>query len=191
MNVLFVAALEDEIQGRLEKAGANVVYVGVGKINASYRLTKALLEMRLNDRACDLVVNVGTAGSSKFPTHTVVECTRFLQRDMDVRPLGFQLGETPFDPIIGEIKTEKRFKNLPDARCGSGDNFAMVADELACEVVDMEAFAIAKICQLEKIAFACVKYITDGSDHNAHNDWTANTPKAARAFEEIYLSFLR
>jgi adenosylhomocysteine nucleosidase len=196
VNVLFVAALEDEVQGLLEQHGLAVLYVGVGKVNATYHLTQFIYQARADGHEIDLVINVGTAGSSKIPTHSVVECTQFLQRDMDVRPLGFQIGETPFDPIVGEIRVERKFRELPEARCGSGDNFeTMKADEaraagLDCDVVDMEAFALAKVCQHEKIEFASVKYITDGSDHGAANDWKENVPKAARVFADLAQRFL-
>jgi adenosylhomocysteine nucleosidase len=196
VNVLFVAALEDEVQGRLEDLGVPVLYVGVGKVNAAYHLTQFIYEARAEGHEIDLVINVGTAGSATIPTHSVVECTTFLQRDMDVRPLGFQIGETPFDPIVGEIKVERKFKELPEARCGTGDGFeTMKADAaraagLECDVVDMEAFALAKVCALEKIEFASVKYISDGSDHEAANDWKENVKKAAKVFEDLALRFL-
>ena len=196
MNVLFVAAIEDEVQGRLEALGAAVLYVGVGKINAAYHLTQFIYEARSQGHEIDLVVNVGTAGSSKFPTHSVVECTTFLQRDMDVRPLGFQIGETPFDSMIGEIKVERQLKGLPEARCGTGDNFetakadAVRAAGLDCDVVDMEAFALAKVCVHEKIGFASIKYISDGCDHAAAGDWKENVKKAAQVFEDLAHRFL-
>lgn len=196
MNVLFVAALEDEVQGLLEAQGAAVLYVGIGKVNATYHLTQFIYEARSNGHEIDFVINFGSAGSSKFPTHSVVECTSFLQRDMDLRPLGFQIGETAYDPIIGEIAVERKFRELPEARCGSGDNFeTQRADQvraagLDCDVVDMEAFALAKVCQHEKIGFTAIKYISDGSDHNAHNDWKENMPKAARVFADLAQRFL-
>ena len=39
------------------------------------------------------------------------------------------------------------------------------------DVVDMEAYAIAKVCKLENIQFKCFKYISDKADGNAENDW--------------------
>ena len=46
------------------------------------------------------VINFGSAGAIKKETYGIVECTKFYQRDMDVRGLlGFKLGETPFDNI--------------------------------------------------------------------------------------------
>lgn len=198
MRVLFVAALKEEVQGLLEQAGADVLYTGIGKVNASYALTKALCEARANggpsslgdSRGYGIVVNVGTAGSSKFPTHSLVECTKFLQHDIDLRPLGFALGETPYDTIMGAISSTALFSHLPPARCGSGDSFATNGVALECDVVDMEAFAFAKVCAREGVAFHSVKYITDGTDHNAHNDWASNLPRAAASFAELYRGWM-
>ncbi|RYY59567.1 MAG: T9SS type A sorting domain-containing protein [Chitinophagaceae bacterium] len=75
--------MEEEIQGLLEREGFEVLYTGVGKINAAHHLTKALVERRSKNQFINLVLNFGTAGSSKFATHSLVECTTFIQRDMD------------------------------------------------------------------------------------------------------------
>lgn len=187
-RVLFVAALRDEVQGELEKAGADVLYVGVGKVNATYHLTRALTERRSLGPKIDLVINVGTAGSSKFPTHSVVECSRFFQRDMDVTALGFAVGQTPYDLVPGDIITLPLFDSVPSASCGSGDNFEKSGVRHDCDVIDMEAFALAKVCQLEGVAFTALKYITDGSDESAHTDWQLNLPRAAQAFTDLYKS---
>ena len=45
----------------------------------------------------------------------------------------------------------------------------------------MEAFALAKVAELEKIDFLCLKYISDGADGNAADDWTLEVKKASVA----------
>ena len=76
--------------------------------------------------------------------------------------------------------------DLPRAACGTGDSFDTGSTQLACDVVDMEAYARAKVCALEQISFACAKYITDGADHAAANDWQGNLPQAAAEFFTLY-----
>ena len=56
----------------------------------------------------------------------------------------------------------------------------------ACDVVDMEAYALAKVCHVEGTAFACAKYISDGADHAAAADWQANLHRAADRFLALY-----
>jgi adenosylhomocysteine nucleosidase len=100
--------------------------------------------------------------------------------------LGFALGVTPYDEAPARIRFERRFTQLPSAVCGSGDSFATVHVEVACEVLDMEAYALAKVCRHEQADFACVKYVTDGADHTAANDWQRNVHKAAEEFLSLF-----
>jgi len=101
---------------------------------------------------------------------------------MDVSPLGFAPGVTPFDDTPAVLEVPRRLAGLPAGTCGTGDRFETGKPLVECDIVDMEAFAYAKVCHHLGIPFASVKYVTDGSDHNAHNDWVANLPRAARAF---------
>ncbi len=55
----------------------------------------------------------------------------------------------------------------------------------------MEAYALAKVCWLERAPFACVKYVTDGADHAAGAHWQRNVHKAAEQFLSLYRSVQR
>ena len=99
-NILIVCALEVETQGQLNHLNTHdILYTGVGKVNATYELTKRLaVEGGINhDARKKLVINYGTAGSRKYKKGELVDCTKFIQRDMDVTGLGFQRGETPYE----------------------------------------------------------------------------------------------
>jgi len=50
----------------------------------------------------------------------------------------------------------------------------------------MEAYALAKVCHLEGAAFGCAKYVTDGADGSAAEDWQRNLPRAAEVFWQLY-----
>ena len=132
------------------------------------------------------VVNFGSAGSRHFASGQLIGCRRFVQRDMDVSALGFALGHTPFEELPAELQFAPAFPHLPEGLCGSGDSFETGAARLHCEVIDMEAYALAKICYVEGAAFACAKYITDGADHSAARDWESNLKHAAHAFWGLY-----
>ena len=56
------------------------------------------------------------------------------------------------------------FTHLPQLLCSTADSFATNRHEVDGDVVDMEAFALARVCLAENARFACVKYITDGAD---------------------------
>lgn len=179
-------ALEVESQGLFAARGVPVLYSGIGKVNAAYRLARALLEHRARDGALPRVVNFGTVGSPKLQAGSLVSCRRFVQRDMDVSGLGFPLGTTPFEDIPPALEFSPLFADLPEAVCGTGDRFETGKPVVACDVIDMEGYALAKVCHLEGAEFGAVKFVTDGADGNAGVDWHENLPRAARAFLEVY-----
>jgi adenosylhomocysteine nucleosidase len=185
-QTLVVMALAAESDGVFEAAGIPVLYCGVGKVNAAIALTRELRRYAHDGERLPSVLNFGSAGSRVHPTGSLVSCHEFVQRDMDVSGLGFALGVTPFDDPPPTLSFEPRFGHLVPAVCGSGDSFAMIAAAVECGVVDMEAYALAKVCWLEGARFACVKYVTDGADHAAADHWRDNVHKAAEQFLRLY-----
>jgi adenosylhomocysteine nucleosidase len=180
-DVLVVFAMLAEAGGLFDAGPSPVLYTGVGKVNSAWALTRALLTRRPQ-----LVLDFGTVGSPRLPAHALVECTRFIQRDMDVSPLGLPRGTTPFDELPAALDVPRRLPDLPEAVCGSADHFVSGHDVSDCDVVEMEAYALAKVCRREGVDFMAVKYVTDGGDASAHADWAANLPRAARAFRDVY-----
>jgi adenosylhomocysteine nucleosidase len=187
-GTLLVIALHAESAGVFEAAGEPVLYCGVGKVNAAMALTRELTRYALRAQDPPLVVNFGSAGSRVIAAGTLVGCHEFVQRDMDVRGLGFALGVTPYDAAPSRLTFDPVFTHLPAAVCGSGDSFATAATEMDCAVVDMEAYALAKVCWNEKARFACAKYVTDGADHMSAADWQRNVHLAAEEFLSLYRS---
>lgn len=190
-DVLIVAALKDETKHHFEEQGIPIIYTGIGKVNAAYCLTLELARWQAEGRLPRAVINFGTAGSPVFKTHELVECTRFAQRDMDLSPLGFARGITPFEDTPPVLEVPKRLHGLATGTCGTGDSFETGSPAAHYEVVDMEAYALAKVCHLQGLPFMAVKYISDGSDHNAHNDWNENLHRAATGFVAIYAEAVR
>lgn len=185
-SLLVVMALEAESDGVFEQAGVEVLYTGVGKLNAAITLTRELSRHQHAGSSLPLVINFGTAGSHRHNAESLLACHEFVQRDMDVRGLGFALGVTPFETTPATLVFEPLFTHLTSAVCGSGDSFAMSEGSVACDVLDMEAFALAKVCQLMGAGFGCVKYVTDGADHAAAGDWQRNVHRAADQFLRLY-----
>ncbi|MDA9605175.1 5'-methylthioadenosine nucleosidase [Alphaproteobacteria bacterium] len=169
--IIFIAALKEEIQNM------EFFYLsGVGKINAAFKSLDLI--HRFNPTQ---IINYGTAGSINKKCQGLIECTKFYQRDMDARGLmNFNLGETPFDDV-NEIITDNYGYS-----CGTGDNFVKNEIEMNVDVVDMEAYAIAKICKLKKVKFRCFKYITDNANENSAKDWIENCQNGAKEFYELH-----
>ena len=188
---LIVCALEVETQGQLNNY--DVLYTGVGKVNATIKLMERLGSIFLSregEIAPNLVINYGTAGSRKYKQGELVDCSKFIQRDMDVTGLGFQRGETPFEkepPIV--IESKSSFNPIgKHATCGSGDNFVEDRTNYYGEVVDMEAYALAKVCTYYGVPFISFKYISDGADGDANTDWEENVSKGIVEFRERVLN---
>ena len=100
---------------------------------------------------------------------------------MDARGLlDFKLGETPFDPISKIILSDKGYI------CATGDRFVKNKLEINCDIVDMEAYALAKICKVNDIEFKCFKYISDYANDESSNDWIENCNKGAGKFLSLY-----
>lgn len=175
---LLVFALESEAAGEFDQY--KPLIMGIGKVNAAYHLTKYLQSHRPA-----LIVNLGSAGSHTFPRGEVVCCTRFIQRDMDVRGLGFRLYETPLSGREPILEYGLSVPGLPQGICGTGDSFEMDHKTDDYNVIDMEAYPLALIAQQEGIPFLCLKYISDGADGNAADDWNVQVHNAAVAFKKI------
>ena len=82
---------------------------------------------------------------------------------MDASPLGLRIGQTPFDEIenkVGKWGVQLRYR----------DSFVTQTPKLKTDLVDMEAYAIAKICYLKDIKFRCFKYISDNANAEANDD---------------------
>ena len=107
---------------------------------------------------------------------------------MDVSGLGFAPGVTPFDDTPPVIEFPPLFAQLPQLPCSTADSFATHLHEVDGDVVDMEAFALARVCLAESARFACAKYVTDGADSDSAAHWEAALDAAARSFAHLYAS---
>ncbi len=177
---LLVVALEAELPRHIVD-GWQVLYTGVGKVNAAVALCNALAK----SKPPKMVINFGSAGSLRPDLTGIHEVTQFFQRDMDVRALGFDLGQTPFETAIA-LDLDR-----PGLSCGTGDHFVSAPPELQTDLVDMEAYALAKICQQQKIDFYCYKFISDNADEDAATDWSAQLAIGAKLFVDSILTLDR
>ncbi|MEJ8841989.1 hypothetical protein WG954_06290 [Lacibacter sp. H375] len=75
-----------------------------------------------------------------------------------------------------------RIDGLPKGICGTGDSFEINHAVTEYSVVDMEAYSLALITYKENTPLLCLKYISDGADGSAADDWNELVHNAARAF---------
>ncbi len=172
---IIVAALEMETP-ELDQF-APIVHTGVGKLNAAIQLFEAILFYKP-----DLVINYGTAGTVS-KQRGLLKVDTFVQRDMDVRGLGVPRGVTPF------MKEQ-----LPEPKgvvLASGDSFVTDSElhleglDISVDLIDMEGFALHKVCEHHDTRFDCYKYVTDSTDDDAPDDWQKNVAVGAALFIDL------
>jgi adenosylhomocysteine nucleosidase len=185
MDTLFLVALKDEIKNSFQDE--SVFFTGLGKINASITTSDAILKHKPK-----LVINLGTAGSNQFNKGEIVNCTKFIQRDMNpTGELGYEKFVTPYENNL-ILEYGSRIKNLKEAICGTGDSFEIALNSSLYNVVDMESYSIAKVCKKYDIPFICIKYISDGANSdNAADDWREAFEKAGKELYSIYLKEIK
>ena len=200
-HILIVCALEQETQEELndwlpftDDPVWNVLYTGVGKVNATYKLIEHFCGFHSGPAVrhkYDIVINYGTAGSRELPIGELVDCTKFIQRDMNVTGMGFLKGQTPFEKEVPMILDYDHVEFNPigkKLRCGTGDNFVQDDIDNYSDVFDMEAYALAKVCHHFIIPFISFKYITDNVNEYSVKDWKENLADGIIKFKDKILS---
>jgi adenosylhomocysteine nucleosidase len=162
-DLLIITALESELKRNALPSGVEMIYSGIGKINAALTSTKAI-----NQFSPCKIMNFGTAGKVNPQLDGLLEIGKVIQRDMMAEPLAPR-GTTPFCDRPQEYLSSGRYI------CGSGDSFVSAADpwllSQGVDVVDMELFAIACVANHHQIPWHSYKYITDDANESSANDW--------------------
>jgi adenosylhomocysteine nucleosidase len=169
-----LAALPAELpEHNLDPEQYTVWFTGVGKVNAAMYATLACAQTD-----CEAVINYGTAGTlTPELAGQLIQVGTVMQRDMDARPLS-ALGITPMDSeFAGSIVLGNSTYT-----CSTGDNFVTETPELVSDIVDMELYAIAKVCKHFSKTIIAYKYVTDLADKDAAEHWEENHSKGAEAF---------
>ena len=174
-KVLVLTALESELNADGAMNGVEVACGGVGKINAAFATTTAIVAAKPA-----LVVNYGTCGRITKGLRGLLEISQVVQRDMIAMPLAPR-GVTPASNIPAVLASGHGV-----AVCGTGDSFVTSPDPWLTaskiDVVDMELFAIAYVCRRFGAPWRAFKFITDDAHQLAHEDWTATCADGTELF---------
>lgn len=172
MNDIILLAMPEEAPNLVHKN--NVFLTGVGKVNAAIRAA-TLIERHKPKR----VFNFGTAGGIGVIPGKLYKCTYFSQRDVILG--GCILGPQA-EELHAPIKT-----GTDGVRLSTGDNFVTDTYGIIADLVDMEAFSIARACQFANVEFICYKYISDMADENAADHFVDSVHKG----EDYYIEILK
>ena len=161
----FVVALEEEFSSDKH----NVLYTGMGKINAAMSV-----QWLIDNFDVKKIINVGSAGGN--PNKVNADCVYAIGTIVD-RDWCFPDADCPTFLTNNDAGPESK-------TCFTGDSFVTDWNN-DYEIVDMEAFAIAKVCNAPEnnVVFSCYKYI---SDNGNGDDWRESLIKCNKIFNEMF-----
>lgn len=158
---------------------------GIGKTQAAGSLALAIAEHKP-----DRVLNIGTVGTYRHNVGDILVSRHFIDRDMHRLPIDTVCREIDLNglsfaydlkSVIGGVAVDK------ECVINTGDNFVMNAEEdLGCDAVDMEAFAMAWVCQKCDIPFLSVKYVTDILGQNSVELWADKLEYARKDLQAYF-----
>lgn len=155
----------------------NIHCIGVGKVNSAINTTSLIHQYKPKR-----IINLGTAGSITLQPN-IYRINKVIQHDVNLLAVGMAPGYHLNDNL-----NEIRFYG-EGYTCASGDMFVTEAHKLRihCDIVEMEAYSIAKACILHDIECEIWKYISDKADENANTTWK----EQVAAGEDLYVKILK
>lgn len=181
---LLVAALEAELVAfPPDLPGFDRLITGPGKMQATYSLTRALLETSYEE-----IVVVGTAGAIDARLDgSVYEIDAAIQHDV-----------TDIDGIVGQhVSLPPRLElGRAGVTIATGDHFVDDAEAVAvirplgAGLVDMETYAYAWVAEQFDVPIRVIKAISDRAQDDAITDWrTAVTACSGRLREFMLVEY--
>jgi len=166
-----------------------IVKTGVGKVNAAYALTKALIEHKV-----DYIVNLGFAGATK-PYHVgdVVLVTEARYHDFNLTMFGYDKGQVPGLPSTFETSSKilqlahEKLNSLKEAKLYTGDMFMTDTNDEQF-LVDMEGAALYHIAHKHQVPILSIKVVSDvlGSDQHIEKFVDFSNKEGPMLIKEIY-----
>ena len=173
-SILFVMAADAEYGPHLAEL-ISPLMCGVGPVEAGIEVTHVLTELSLRNELPDLLISLGSAGSSTLEQAEIYQASSVSYRDMDASPLGFEKGRTPFLDLPAEIKFPISIPNVPSAKLSTGANIVSgeIYENIDADMVDMETFAILRAAMKFGILMIALRGISDGAEAlEKLADWT-------------------
>ena len=172
-RVLFAMAAEAEYGPHL-KAIFTPLMTGVGPVEASISLTRALDELKAAGTLPALVVSLGSAGSRRLKRTEIYQAVSVTYRDMNASAFGFERGVTPFLDLPATQLLQIRIPGVKEATISTGATIIAgpAFDGIGEDMVDMETFACLRVCQTFGVPLVGLRGISDGDTDVDHiGDW--------------------
>ena len=172
-RVLFAMAADAEYGPHL-KAIFTPLMTGVGPVEASISLTRALEELKAAGSLPDLVVSLGSAGSRRLERTEVYQAVSVTYRDMNASAFGFERGVTPVLDLPATLPLPIRIPGVREATISTGATIIANSafDGIGEDMVDMETYACLRACQIFGVPLVGLRGISDGDTDVDHiGDW--------------------
>ncbi|MEP9370824.1 5'-methylthioadenosine/S-adenosylhomocysteine nucleosidase [Mesorhizobium sp. KR1-2] len=172
--VLFVMAADPEYGPHLQRLFVPFM-TGVGPVEAGVTLGAELARLKGQGTLPDLVVSLGSAGSRTLEQTEIYQAVSVSYRDMDASALGFAKGATPFLDLPVTVPLPLRVPGVREATLSTGAAIISGAayDAIEADMVDMETFAVLRVCQLFGLPLIGLRGISDGAAELKHvGNWT-------------------
>lgn len=190
-TILLAFALQEEVVDvRIPGYDTAIVVTGVGKARAAMTLMKAVLSTRPQQ-----VINIGTAGTFRLGVGDIVVSRHFVDRDfLPLRLPGIQYEATSAAGKLYEmLPSVVGGKEMSQVRftVSTGDDFVTTFEQTHGDVVDMEAYVEALVCESEDVPFFAVKYVTDIVGQNSVGHWQDRLADARRGLTSYFNARLK
>ena len=177
MSDLILFALKDEAPDIFQEYN-NVFEIGVGKVNAALNTVRLILEHKPKR-----IINLGTAGGIRASSG-IHKIKKVIQHDVNLIPLGlkpgFHLCDNDSEITLAET----------GMICASGDLFVTEPNKLRidCDIVEMEAYSVARAGLMTGIEVEIWKYISDKADDEAPDAWKQKVNHGEKLYRDVLSS---
>ncbi|WP_189000299.1 5'-methylthioadenosine/adenosylhomocysteine nucleosidase [Deinococcus roseus] len=192
-------------QGKLFGQQVTITKCGIGKVNAAMT-TQALLSLGVQK-----IIFTGVAGgvTPGLQVGDIVISTDLLQHDVDVTPLGYQIGLIPDEELSWTADAELQELALESARqidgihaisgrIASGDQFIASKDKVRwlydtfqVAAAEMEGAAVAQVASKWGIPFVVIRSLSDTADGEANVDYRSFMPLVAIRAKSVVRGMLQ
>ena len=174
MSILYVMAAEQEYGPHL-RSRITPLMCGIGPVESAIAVTRELAARQAQGQLPSMVVSLGSAGSRTLSQAEVYQASTVSYRYMDASALGFPKGETPMSGLPAVLPLSLGVEGVPRARLSTGANVVSGAayETVDSDMVDMETFAILRVCQVFDLPLIAMRGISDGPEElQKLSDWT-------------------
>lgn len=171
IRIMTLMAAQAEFGDNMKLAGVDPTFIGVGPIEASYNTTKAIMNAIKEDKKPDIIFSVGSAGSASLEQSKLYQISSVSYRDMNAVAFGFDKGVTPFADYPASFDMPCLFSDIPKASLSTGGDIIDTQgtsgrsfNDIDADAVDMETYAIKRICDGFSIPVIGIRGISDGQE---------------------------